>query len=40
MLHAPAGSRRVSERVATYGVAYAFAVTSIGTTHPTPLYPR
>ncbi len=39
MLQASAASRRVSEPVATYGVAYAFVVTMIGTTLPTPLYP-
>ncbi len=35
-----AGRRaRLSERLAGYGVAYAFAATMVGTTLPTPLYP-
>lgn len=34
-----AGPRRLGRPLATFGVAYAFAVTMIGTTLPTPLYP-
>lgn len=39
MLQAATRRGRLSDRVAGYGVAYAFAATMIGTTLPTPLYP-
>jgi MFS family permease len=39
MLQAPGRGPLLSARLATVGVAYAFVVTMIGTTLPTPLYP-
>ncbi len=39
MLQAPSRRRLLSARLCTVGVAYAFVVTMIGTTLPTPLYP-